>query len=79
MVHPVRHYQGAALLQAGHYAVAEAVYRVDLFHHPANGWALFGLARALKGQGKTSAARQAEAEFARVWARADIMLTTTGL
>jgi tetratricopeptide (TPR) repeat protein len=77
--YPVRHYQGAALLQAGHYAAAEAVYRADLSHHPANGWALFGLARALKGQGKTRAARQAEAEFTRAWARADITLTTTGL
>ena len=75
----MRHYQGAALLQAGQYAAAEAVYRADLSHHPANGWALFGLARALKGQGKTRAARQAEAEFTRAWARADITLTTTGL
>jgi len=77
--YPVRHYQGAALLEARKYAEAEAVYRADLERHPANGWALFGLAQALKGQGKTGAAKKAEAEFAKAWARADITLTTTGL
>ncbi|MBA3546315.1 MAG: hypothetical protein H0T76_07530, partial [Nannocystis sp.] len=77
--YPVRHYQGAALLRVGKYADAAAAYIADLERHPANGWALFGLTQALKGQGKTAAAQRTGAAFARAWKRADITLTTTGL
>jgi len=77
--YPVRHYQGAALLRAKRYAEAEAVYNEDLRRNPANGWALFGLMQALKGQGKAKAARWAEVAFAKAWARADITLTSTAL
>jgi len=75
--YPVRHYQGAALLAASKFAEAEAVYREDLERNPANGWALFGLCAALKGQKKIWEAARVEAEFKRAWANADIGLTTT--
>ena len=55
--YPVRHYQGAALLDAGKAPEAEAVYRDDLKRNPNNGWALFGLTQALKAQKKTRTPR----------------------
>jgi tetratricopeptide (TPR) repeat protein len=72
---PVRHLLGAALLDAGRPAEAEAVYREDLKRHPNNGWALHGLGRALEAQGK-----KAEAEKARLkeaWRHADTELTAS--
>ena len=70
--YPIRHFQGAALLAAGRPADAEAVYRADLARHPHNGWALSGLAQALRAQRRTKEALQAEYELDQVWSRADI-------
>ena len=50
--YPIRHSLGAALLKAGQHAEAEKVYREDLRRFPENGWSLFGLAQALRAQGK---------------------------
>ncbi|RKG78231.1 hypothetical protein D7W79_13410 [Corallococcus exercitus] len=75
--YPVRHYQGAALLDAKQYKAAEAVYREDLRRNPGNGWALFGLAQSLKGQGRTEEASAAHQRFEKAWANADIALTRT--
>lgn len=75
--YPVRHYQGAALLDAKRWKDAEAVYREDLRRNRGNGWALFGLAQALKGQGRTAEATTVEQQFQRAWARADLRLTRT--
>jgi tetratricopeptide (TPR) repeat protein len=64
-----RHWLGAALLDAGHPADAERVFREDLRNHPKNGWALFGLEQALAARGQdTAAVRQ---ELAESWARSD--------
>ncbi len=71
--YPVRHSLGAALLQAGQAAEAEAVYREDLKRFLNNGWALFGLVQSLKAQGKDTAA--VEQEFEAAWKSADIRLT----
>jgi tetratricopeptide (TPR) repeat protein len=46
---PTRHLLGAALIEAGKPREAAAVYIEDLKRHPANGWALAGLARARGG------------------------------
>ena len=54
---PVRHLLGAALLDAGRAAEAEAVYREDLKRQPGNGWALHGLARGARGAGEGTAKR----------------------
>jgi tetratricopeptide (TPR) repeat protein len=75
--YPVRHYQGAALLDRGRWSDAEAVYRADLAKHPHNGWALWGLGRALRGQHRDGEAVAVEREFRRAWANADIELTNT--
>jgi tetratricopeptide (TPR) repeat protein len=72
--YPVRHYLGAALLDAGRAADAEAVYRTDLAKHPNNGWALFGLARAQRAQHHNRDAAATEARFHQAFAHADITL-----
>jgi tetratricopeptide (TPR) repeat protein len=74
---PVRQALGAALLQAGRAAEAEAVYREDLRRNPENGWSLFGLAQSLRAQGKSAEAGAEEARFRRAWTRADVTLTAS--
>ena len=73
-IQPVRHAYGAALLQAGRFAEAEAVFREDLAKLPDNGWGLYGLHRALQLQRKTAEAQAAEQRFDEVWKRADIQI-----
>jgi tetratricopeptide (TPR) repeat protein len=75
--YPIRHSLGAALLKAGQHAEAEKVYREDLRRFPENGWSLFGLAQALRAQGKQKEADAAEARFSRAWAGTDVMLTAS--
>ena len=74
---PVRHNLGAVLLQAGRPVEAESVYWDDLRVHPKNGWALFGLAQALRAQGKVDQAKVVEADFKTAWKEADIQLTAS--
>ncbi len=71
---PARHLLGAQLLIAGHPAQAEQVYREDLLRNPGNGWALYGLAAALRSQGKAAEAARVTREFTRAWGHADIRL-----
>ncbi|HVF58918.1 MAG TPA: hypothetical protein VNJ70_03785 [Thermoanaerobaculia bacterium] len=75
--YPVRQSLGSVLLAGGRAAEAEAVYREDLRLNPANGWSLFGLAQALRAQGKEPEAAAADEEFRRAWARADVALTAS--
>jgi Flp pilus assembly protein TadD len=75
--YPVRHFQGAALLDAKQYKAAEAVYREDLRRNPGNGWALFGLAQSLKGQGRTAEASAVQQRFKTAWKGSDFALTRT--
>jgi tetratricopeptide (TPR) repeat protein len=76
---PVRHSLGATLMQAGRYAEAEQVYRDDLAHLPENGWSLYGLARCLQLQGKRNEASAVQARFQKVWANADMQITSSCL
>ncbi|HYA17360.1 MAG TPA: hypothetical protein VEF06_07835 [Bryobacteraceae bacterium] len=69
------HWLGAALLEARRYADAERVYREDLKKHPNNGWSLYGLKAALEGQGKPSG--DVATQFARSWARSEMLLTAS--
>jgi tetratricopeptide (TPR) repeat protein len=71
---PVRHLLGAALLDLGRGAEAEAVYREDLKRQPDNGWALRGLAEALAAQGKKEAGA-VRLQFEDSWRYADTALT----
>jgi tetratricopeptide (TPR) repeat protein len=73
----VRTYQGAAFMAAGRAKEAEAVYLEDLRRKPKNGWSLFGLWKSLEGQKKTAQAKQAKADFEKVWARGDVKLTAS--
>ena len=75
--YPIRHSLGAALLKAGRHAEAEKVYREDLRRFPENGWSLFGLAQALRAQGKNTEAAAAEARFRQAWANTDVTLTAS--
>jgi tetratricopeptide (TPR) repeat protein len=74
---PARHNLGAVLLAAGRPADAEEVYRQDLEIYPGNGWSLYGLARALEGQGEDASA--AEAAFSQAWRNADIEIDASRL
>ena len=74
---PVRHLLGAQLLAAGRAAQAERVYREDLTRHPGNGWALFGLAAALRAEDRGSAAAASRREFSRAWKQADVRLLSS--
>ncbi len=75
--YPPRHALGAVLLEAGRPAEAETVYWDDLERFPENGWALFGLSKALRAQGKDEQADLIEARFKKIWARADVTLTAS--
>jgi tetratricopeptide (TPR) repeat protein len=75
--YPARHALGAALVELKQYPEAEAVYRADLKHNPHNGWSLFGLAQALRGQGKDDAANEVQRQFELAWIRADVKLTNS--
>jgi tetratricopeptide (TPR) repeat protein len=65
--YPVRQSLGAALLQAGKPAEAEAAFRAALQQKPNNGWAIFGLVEAAKARGDGRAQQEAEARLARTW------------
>ncbi len=69
---PTRQDLGAVLLRAGRAAEAEQAFREDLDTFPENGWSLHGLAQALRAQGRNADADAVEADFARVWATADV-------
>ena len=62
------------LLQCGRADTAEVVFREDLRRNPDNGWALFGLAQALRAQGRADA--DVEAQFRTAWRDADVQLTS---
>ena len=76
---PVREWLGRALMMDGQYAEAEKVYREEIARVPRNGRALFGLAEALRKQGKTSSADLVQREFERAWAASDTKLTAQAL
>jgi tetratricopeptide (TPR) repeat protein len=75
--YPPRQALGAILLEAGRPGEAETVYWADLKRNRHNGWALFGLSRALREQGKNDEATVVEARFKKSWERADIIPTSS--
>lgn len=78
-IQPVRHVLGATLLDAGQHAEAEAVFRRDLQKYPHNGWSLYGLSRALRGQQKLAEAGAVDTELQQAWKQADTPLTSSCL
>jgi tetratricopeptide (TPR) repeat protein len=71
---PMRQALGTVLLQCGRADAAAVVFREDLRRNPGNGWALFGLAQALRTQDDPGAA-DADARFRTAWRDADVQLT----
>ena len=77
---PVRHSLGAVLMKQQRFAQAEQVYRDDLARLPENGWSLLGLAESLRKQKKNAdEIAQMQARFEKVWAKADLTITTSCL
>jgi len=77
--YPARESLGGALLRAGKAAEAEQVFRDDLAKNPGNGRSLFGLAQALKVEGKGAEVAKAEQDFRKAWQWADTKLTISDL
>ena len=75
--YPPRLALGAVLLEAGRPAEAETIYWEDLKRRPDNGWALFGLAEALRAQRKTDEAELIAARFKKAWRDADVKLKSS--
>jgi tetratricopeptide (TPR) repeat protein len=77
---PVRHSLGAVLMKQQRFAEAEQVYRDDLARLPENGWSLLGLAESLRKQKKNSdEVAQTQGKFKKIWAKADLTITTSCL
>jgi hypothetical protein len=76
---PSREALGGALLRAGRYADAESVFRADLQHNMRNPRSLFGLAAALRGEGRYDDAAFVQAQFDDAWRNADTKLTVADL
>lgn len=62
---------GDMQLQARRWAAAEQSFRVDLAAHPRSGWALRGLTKALRAQGRDAEACAVRARLRRDWSAAD--------
>ena len=60
------------LLAAGRAGEAENVFWQDLKGHRDNGWALTGLAQALRAQDKIELAVVVEKRLSAAWVRADV-------
>jgi tetratricopeptide (TPR) repeat protein len=75
--YPVRHTLGAVLMDAGRPAEAEVVYWQDLRKNRDNGFALFGLWKALLAQERHGEAADVHARFRKAWAHADFELTSS--
>jgi len=72
--YPTRESLGAALLQDGKAAEAEAVFRADLERNQRNPRSLFGLWRSLQAQNKTADADWVHRQFEAAWQGADSQL-----
>jgi hypothetical protein len=75
--YPPRHTLGAVLIEAGRPREAETIYWEDLRRNRENGWALYGLTKALEAQGKTEQAALTKQRFEKAWSRADVKLTSS--
>jgi len=71
-----KQYLGNAYLLNGDGVNAEKVFRKDLLNNNENGWALFGLYKALVLQKKTAEAAKVLARYKVAFAKADIKITT---
>lgn len=71
-----KHYLGHAYLLKGDAAKAEKVFRKDLAYNNENGWALYGLHKALSAQKKTAEAAKVMARLKKAFSRADVKINS---
>jgi tetratricopeptide (TPR) repeat protein len=85
-MHPPRHALAALLMEQGHHADAETVYREDLglaghiqrcAQHPGNVWALHGLVECLQRRGDTEELPALEAKLAAALTKVDVPITSS--
>jgi tetratricopeptide (TPR) repeat protein len=69
---PLKEMQADANLKWGHVKKAIVLYNADLKQYPKNGWALYGMAEALRQSGDNEKADRAEREFKEAWKYADV-------
>ncbi len=69
-----KHYLGNAYLKAEKFDEAKDVFQKDLNNNNENGWALFGLYQALRGENKKNEAGKVLARFKKAFANAEIQL-----
>ena len=72
-----KHYLGNAYLLKGDGKSAEKVFRKDLLNNNVNGWALYGLYKALLLQKKNADAATVYTSFKKAFAKADIKLASS--
>ena len=77
--YPTRESLGGVYLRAGKPAQAERVFREDLKRNPGNARSLFGLAKALEGQGKTDESKATLKQFDAAWKAADVKADVASL
>jgi tetratricopeptide (TPR) repeat protein len=85
-MHPPRHALAALLLEQGHHAEAEQVYRDDLglggrvqrcAQHPDNVWALHGLVECLQARCETRERPELQRKLAAAMQQADVTITSS--
>jgi tetratricopeptide (TPR) repeat protein len=85
-MHPPRHALGALLMEQGHYAEAEEVYRADLglnddvqrcAQHKNNVWSLHGLVECLKHRGETKERTDLQVLLTSALANTDVAITSS--
>lgn len=76
MLNP-KHYLGHAYLEAGKYARAREVFLSDLKNNNENGWALYGMYKALEGEKKKAESQKMLARFKKAFAKSDISLKSS--
>lgn len=85
-MHPPRHALAALLMEQGHYAEAEEIYRDDLglsgriqrcTQHPDNVWALHGLVECLQRRGDALELPMLSSKLTSALARTDVPITSS--
>ncbi len=85
-MHPPRHALAALLMEQGHHAEAEGIYRDDLglssriqrcTQHPDNVWALHGLVECLQRRGEIDQLPGLESKLAAALAKVDVPITSS--
>ncbi len=72
-----KHFLGNAYLQSSDAVNAEKIFRKDLLYNNENGWALFGLYKALQSQKKNEDAAKIYTRFKTAFSKTDIQIQSS--